>query len=105
MASLAVLVGSAEPCAPVADLDELAGLIDFAHISRAPAKFDEHELEQLNARLVHEMPYEAVRASGSPALGADGGEAFWLAVRGNLAQGRRGGAAGGAVVRGPGRRR
>jgi glutamyl-tRNA synthetase len=83
VASLAVLVGSAEAVRPVADLDELARLIDFSHISRAPAKFDEHELDQLNARLIHEMPYEAVR-SRLVALGADGGEAFWLAVRGNL---------------------
>lgn len=83
VASLAVLVGSAEAVRPVADLNELARLIDFSHISRAPAKFDEHELDQLNARLIHEMPYEAVR-SRLAALDADGGEAFWLAVRGNL---------------------
>jgi glutamyl-tRNA synthetase len=83
VASLAVLVGSAESVRPIADLDELARLIDFDHISRAPAKFDEHELEQLNARLIHEMPYEAVRERLA-ALGADAGEAFWAAVRGNL---------------------
>jgi len=83
VASLAVLVGSAESVRPVADLDELARLIDFAHISRAPAKFDEHELEQLNARLVHDMPYELVsgRLAG---MGIGGGEAFWLAIRSNL---------------------
>ncbi|AWM89146.1 glutamate--tRNA ligase [Microvirga sp. 17 mud 1-3] len=83
VASLAVLVGSAEAVRPVADLDELARLIDFSHISRAPAKFDEHELDQLNARLIHEMSYETARPRLA-ALGADGGEAFWLAVRGNL---------------------
>ena len=83
VASLAVLVGSAEAVRPIADLDELARLIDFSHISRAPAKFDEHELEQLNARLIHEMPYAAVRGRLAD-LDADDGEAFWLAVRGNL---------------------
>lgn len=83
VASLAVLVGSAETVRPVADLNELARLIDFSHISRAPAKFDEHELEQLNARLIHEMPYEVVRGRLAD-LDADDGEAFWLAVRGNL---------------------
>ncbi|MET0744887.1 MAG: glutamate--tRNA ligase [Microvirga sp.] len=85
VASLAVLVGTAEAVRPVADPLALAGLIDFAHISRAPAKFDEHELDQLNARLVHEMPYGAVRERLA-ALSADGGEAFWLAVRTNLAR-------------------
>jgi glutamyl-tRNA synthetase len=81
--SLAVLVGSSEAVRPVADFDELARLVDFAHISRAPAKFDEHELEQLNARLVHEMSFEQVR-DRLAAMGVGGGEAFWLAVRTNL---------------------
>ncbi|HEX2138012.1 MAG TPA: glutamate--tRNA ligase [Microvirga sp.] len=83
VASLAVLVGSAEAVRPVADIDELARLIDFAHISRAPAKFAEDELEHLNARLVHELPYAAVRER-LEALGVGGGEAFWIAVRSNL---------------------
>jgi glutamyl-tRNA synthetase len=83
VASLAVLVGSAEAVRPVAHLNELARLIDFSHISRAPAKFDESELEHLNARLIHEMPYEAARERLAQ-LDADAGEAFWLAVRGNL---------------------
>jgi glutamyl-tRNA synthetase len=85
IASLAVLVGSAEAVRPVASLDELAALIEFAHISRAPAKFDEHELEHLNARLVHEMSFAAVEER-LRALGVGGGEAFWLAVRTNLAK-------------------
>jgi glutamyl-tRNA synthetase len=85
IASLAVLVGSAEAVRPVADLGELAALVDFAHISRAPAKFDEAELEHLNAGLVHEMPFETVRPR-LEALGISGGEAFWKAVRGNLAK-------------------
>jgi glutamyl-tRNA synthetase len=84
VASLAVLVGSAESVRAVAEIDELARLIDFDHISRSAAKFDEQELYNLNARLVHEMPYEAVK-SRLAAMDADGGEAFWNAIRGNLA--------------------
>ncbi|MCD6073027.1 MAG: glutamate--tRNA ligase, partial [Microvirga sp.] len=83
VASLAVLVGSAESVRPIADLNELAKLIDFSHISRAPAKFDESELDHLNARLIHEMPYAAARERLAQ-LGADEGETFWNAVRGNL---------------------
>jgi glutamyl-tRNA synthetase len=83
VASLAVLVGSAEAVRPVKRLDDLARLVDFAHISRAPAKFDEAELEHLNARLVHELTYEEV-AGRLAALGVGGGEVFWLAVRTNL---------------------
>jgi len=99
VASLAVLVGSAEAVRPIADLNELARLIDFSHISRAPAKFDESELEHLNARLIHEMPYEAARGRLAE-LGADEGEAFWNAVRGNLTK-LRDAAEWAKVVRGP----
>ena len=90
VASLAVLVGTAEAVRPVPDLEALAGLVDLSHISRGPAKFDEAELDQLNARLVHEMPYETVRERLA-AMAIGGGEAFWKAVRGNL--GRVAGAA------------
>jgi glutamyl-tRNA synthetase len=83
VSALAVLVGSSDAVRPVASLDELAGLVDLAHVSRAPAKFDEHELEALSARTLHQLPYEAV-ADRLAALGIPASEAFWLAVRGNL---------------------
>ncbi|MFK5596972.1 glutamate--tRNA ligase [Methylobacterium sp. HMF5984] len=83
--SLAVLTGSAEAVRAVATLDELAGLVDLAHISRAPAKFDPHELDGLNARILHAMPFadaaERLDALGIPAAAA---EPLWLAVRANL---------------------
>ncbi len=85
--SLAVLTGSAEAVRAVASLDELAGLVDLAHISRAPAKFDPHELDGLNARLIHAMPVEAVRERlGALGVPEDVMEPFWLGVRANLAK-------------------
>ncbi|CAM5769676.1 glutamate--tRNA ligase [Bosea minatitlanensis] len=84
VAALAVLVGTSDAVRPVESLDELAGLVELAHVSRAPAKFDEHELEALSARTLHHMPY-AVAAGRLAEAGIAGGEAFWLAVRGNLA--------------------
>lgn len=83
VAALAVLTGSSDAVRPVASLDELAGLVDLAHVSRAPAKFDEHDLETLSARTLHQLPYEAV-AFRLAALGVDSTEPFWLAIRGNL---------------------
>lgn len=83
VAALAVLVGTSEAVRPVDDLDALAGLLDYSGISRAPAKFDEHELENLNARIVHEMPYDTARPR-LEALDIGGGAAFWEAVRKNL---------------------
>jgi glutamyl-tRNA synthetase len=83
VAALAVLVGSSESVRPVADLAELASLVDLAHISRAPARFDESELDALNARFVHAMSYDVARPR-LEALHIAGGEAFWNAVRANL---------------------
>jgi glutamyl-tRNA synthetase len=85
VSALAVLVGSSDAVRPVASLDELAELVDLAHISRAPAKFDEHELETLSARTLHQLPYAAV-AERLAGLGVPATEPFWLAVRGNLAK-------------------
>ncbi len=82
--SLAVLTGSAESVRAVPDLDTLASLVDLGEISRAPARFDPAELDGLNARLVHVMPYPEA-AARLAALGIpDRAEAFWVAVRANL---------------------
>jgi glutamyl-tRNA synthetase len=83
VASLAVLLGTSAPIEPAADLGELAALVDLSMVSRSPARFDPADLDGLNARLVHALPYEAV-SERLAAMGISGGEAFWLAVRGNL---------------------
>ncbi len=85
VASLAVLTGTSLAVEPVADLDALAARIDFAKISRAPARFDPAELTALTAATLHHLPFASV-ADRLAALGVGGGEAFWLAVRGNLAR-------------------
>ena len=94
--ALLARLGTADPVEPVASLDGLVATVDFARVGRAAARFSEEELAQLNARTLHILPYETVRAR----LADDLGEAFWLAVRGNLAT--LADAAGWAeVVRGP----
>ncbi|MCS0493914.1 glutamate--tRNA ligase [Ancylobacter sp. MQZ15Z-1] len=85
VAALAVLTGTSLAVEPVADLDTLAAKIDFGRISRAPARFDPAELTSLSAATLHHLPFAAV-AGRLAALGVGGGEAFWLAVRGNLAR-------------------
>jgi glutamyl-tRNA synthetase len=83
VAALAVLVGSSEAVRPVGTLVELSDIVKLDRLSRAPAKFDEAELDALNARLLHETPFPVV-ADRLAALGIAGGEDFWLAVRGNV---------------------
>ena len=84
VASYAATIGTSDTVAPRQSLQELVVRFSFGKLSRAPARFDVEELRALNARLLHALPYEAV----APALrdmGIEDGEAFWLAVRSNLA--------------------
>ncbi len=84
VASYAATIGTSDSVAPHAGLDELAAAFAFAKLSRAPARFDPHELRLLNARLLHALPHDAV-AERLRAMGVGGGEALWNAVRSNLA--------------------
>jgi glutamyl-tRNA synthetase len=79
----AALVGTSDAIEAFASLDELAARLDLSRISTAPARFDPAELAALNARLLHTLPYARV-ADRLTALGVGGGEAFWLAARGNV---------------------
>jgi glutamyl-tRNA synthetase len=81
IAALLARIGTADPVEPVTSLDPLMASVDFARVGRAAARFSEEELAHLSARTLHALPYDAVRAR----LADDPGEAFWLAVRGNLA--------------------
>ena len=87
VASLAVLVGSADAVRPVASLSELAATFNLAHLSHGAARFDEAELRALSARTLHAFPYEAVRERliALEIVGAEA-EPFWSAVRGNLSE-------------------
>jgi len=80
MLSLLARIGTSQPVEPVASLDDLARDFDFAHFGRAPAHFDSHDVELLNARLLHKLDYASV-AERLPA-GAD--EEDWLLLRPNL---------------------
>jgi glutamyl-tRNA synthetase len=71
-------IGTSDPVEPRQTLGELAQEFDFARIGRAPAHFVPEELEALNAKTLHAMPYSAVAAS------VPQGEAFWDAIKPNL---------------------
>jgi glutamyl-tRNA synthetase len=82
MALLSLLgrLGTSQPVEALASLDELAADLDFAHFGRAPAHFDLHDVELLNARLLHRLDFAAV-ADRLP----DGAtEEDWLLLRANL---------------------
>jgi glutamyl-tRNA synthetase len=76
--------GTSDPIAPHATLDELVAGFAMEKIGRAPAHFDPAELSNLNAKLLHALPYEAVK-SRLAALGITGA-GFWEAVKANLSR-------------------
>jgi glutamyl-tRNA synthetase len=83
MALLSVLarIGTSQPVEAVKRMDELASDLDFAHFGRAPAHFDLHEVELLNARLIHSLDFVSVRDRLPP----DATEEDWELLRPNLA--------------------
>jgi glutamyl-tRNA synthetase len=80
VASYLAKIGTSDPVEPRLSLGELAHEFDFAKIGRAPAHFVVEELTALNAKTLHTMPYSAV-ADRVPQ-----GEAFWDAIKSNLAK-------------------
>jgi len=79
--SLLAKLGTADPVVPVQDLETLAQEFSFDRVGRAPARFDEAELEVLNSKLLHETPFARV-ADRLKELGVS--ETLWDAVRGNI---------------------
>jgi glutamyl-tRNA synthetase len=84
MALLSVLarIGTSQPVEAVDSLDDLSATFDFSTFGRAPAHFDPHEVELVNARLLHSLDFAAVRDR----LPEGASEEDWNLLRGNLAR-------------------
>ncbi|MBN9305722.1 MAG: glutamate--tRNA ligase [Devosia sp. 67-54] len=80
VALVATLTGSSLPVEPYPDLAALAARLDLTMISHGSARFDPAELDSLNARILHAMPYETARPRLPRAIGA----AAWDILRANL---------------------
>jgi len=78
--ALLARIGTSDPVEPFVDPAPLIAAFDFSRFGRAPARFDEGELAQLNARIVHQLDFAAV-ADRLPS-GMD--SAAWEAIRPNL---------------------
>ncbi|WP_394730579.1 glutamate--tRNA ligase [Altererythrobacter sp. GH1-8] len=78
--ALLARLGTSLPVEPIADVNALLETFDLATFGRAPAKFDDAELERINTAIVHQMAFSDV-ADRLPE-GMD--EAGWHAVQPNL---------------------
>ncbi len=80
LVALLARLGTSMPVEPIAARDALVQSFDLATFGRAPAKFDDTELDRINAAIVHQLDYADV-AQRLPD-GMD--EAAWHAIRPNL---------------------
>lgn len=82
--SLMARLGTSEPIEAFSNLEPLIASFDFSKFSRGTPKFDPDELLRLNAKILHETPFSAVKdrlsAMGLAAVDED----FWLSTRANL---------------------
>ena len=79
--SLLAKIGTSDAVEAVAAMQQLIDNFDFKKMGRAPANYDAAELEKLNEKLLHQLPFAAVKAQLPFA-----DENFWLSVRYNLKQ-------------------
>ena len=80
VAALLARLGTSDPVEPVDSFAPLVDGIDFARFGRAPARFDIAELETLNAKMLHQTPYETVAARLPEGMDATA----WAVIRPNL---------------------
>jgi glutamyl-tRNA synthetase len=82
MALLSLLgrLGTSQPVEALARQDEHAPGQDFEQFGRAPAHFDLHDVELLNARLLHRLDFAAV----ADRLPEGATEEDWMLLRANL---------------------
>ena len=78
--ALLARIGTSLPVEPLIGTETLIATFDFGRFGRAPARFDEAELSALNARIVHQLDFDAVAARLPAGMARDG----WEAVRPNL---------------------
>ena len=81
LVALLARLGTSQPVEPIAERSALIGSFDLSTFGRAPARFDEAELERVNAGIVNQLAYDDVKARLPEGMG----EEAWLAIRPNLA--------------------
>ena len=73
-------LGTSLPVEAIADRAKLLATFDLSTFGRAPAKFDEADLDRLNAAIVHAMPFETVKDRLPEGMDETG----WHAVQPNV---------------------
>lgn len=77
--SLLAKIGTSDAIEAVTEMKSLIDNFDFKKMGRAPANYDVAELEKLNEKLLHQLPFSAVKDKLDFA-----DETFWLSIRTNI---------------------
>ena len=78
--ALLARIGTSDPVEPITDVAALIETFDFARFGRAPARFDDEELTQLNQKIVHILDFADVKDRLPDSMDA----AAWEIIRPNL---------------------
>ena len=82
--SLLARLGSAAPILPFTEIKPLIEEFDIGKFSKGAPKFDMDELLRLNAKIIHDTPFDEVNVRLAHIGLEELDETFWLAVRPNL---------------------
>lgn len=80
LVALLARLGTSQPVEPIAARETLVKTFDLSTFGRAPAKFDDAELDRINAAIVHQLDFGAVADRLPDGMDA----AAWHAIRPNL---------------------
>ncbi len=78
--ALMARLGTSLPVEPIADRKVLLDTFDLSTFGRAPARFDDAELERINTALVHKLDYADIASRLPEGMDASG----WHAIRPNI---------------------
>ncbi|MGM0562022.1 MAG: glutamate--tRNA ligase [Pseudomonadota bacterium] len=77
-------LGTPDPVESGQTPSDLIPGFDISRYGRATPRFDPDELQTLNSRILHEMPFSRIAEWVKQQTGPDFTEDLWLAIRGNL---------------------
>jgi glutamyl-tRNA synthetase len=84
--SLLARLGTSLPVEPRLTMVELAADFDLTTFSRTPPRFDPHELETLNQKLLHHMPFDLVRERLHHLGHQQINDHIWQVIHGNISK-------------------
>ncbi|WHQ47053.1 MAG: glutamate--tRNA ligase [Candidatus Midichloria sp.] len=78
-------IGTSDPIYPYQNMQDLIRNFVLSDLGKSPSNYDQRELEILNAKLIHAMPYKIAKKRFETEGLDDVGEEFWEITKHNIA--------------------